>query len=185
MNWQIFHTDIFHFVDQKLCYSGYDYNRYRQKNNGKYFKIRFSTGSLEKGEIFVCYEDERGKYWGNGNRIAIYRKQKDKPHKSYVDEIATLLHEYGHHISLTNGIAKEDCIITEKNYIYGIGKTIYNDRSVVLREEINAWKHAISNVFNIPVSNIIKIIILIYVCLVAPKKYLFIHNGKRRNNRLI
>lgn len=146
------HDIIFEYIDRQLCHSQFNYD-YHIKN--KYFLICITSSLIDPGNKGIY---QNGKIW-------IHRFNLNKPNVSYMEEIVLVLHEYGHHISLNRG---DKVSVTEVGFIYK-SNTLDNPRKIILKEELNAWKHAILTIKRLPVSWFNKIKIAANIFRYAPK----------------
>lgn len=135
------HRQIFLFVDERLFL--WDPVRaltvmLTGKNDFGYYRITFKCSDGKSPQELLknrmpMFRASRGLFCPP-NDVIIHRYDIAKPNMSYVDEICTVLHEYGHYISYTK---EKDPNKSEVGYVY---EKVY-DVKLRFKEEANAWRY--------------------------------------------
>ncbi|HEY5268182.1 MAG TPA: hypothetical protein VII94_03530 [Candidatus Saccharimonadales bacterium] len=130
------------------------------KNNQDYYQITFKCSDGKSKEELLknrmpMFRFARGLFHPPNN-IIIHRYNLTQPNTTYVDEICTALHEYGHYISY---IKCDDYAKSEVGYVY---EEKY-DPKLRFKEEVNAWKYGFITIWELPLSIVSKIM-LIWFC---------------------
>lgn len=136
------HDKIVHFIDTKI--SGID--------DGTLRKVIFHCSEMTNDDyVFV---GGKAKFYADSPRIFIHRVINHIPNESFLDEVMSILHEYGHHISLFKGKYPD---ITEVGYSYNVEEIVQGELTIL--EEVNAWRYAIITIWELPISELDKMII--------------------------
>jgi hypothetical protein len=150
------HNKIYQYIDPQTCNPNWDYDAWVKQQTGKLPLIHISFANENSGGRLLLPKKDRGKFIFPNVWIVVHRSDLMKPNSSYLDEICTVLHEYGHYISMQKG--------DPKNQVTEVGSSLLIDRSLQKSlwydEECNAWKYAFFTIRKLPIHNLYKIILL-------------------------
>lgn len=137
------YSTIFEFIDSDIDNRSGISNRVLKKKD--FYHIYITTYC--PFNILRCIA-----HFSPPNRIWVHRKYCNSPDISYLDEIISLLHEYGHFLSLHYS-ENSNNYISEKDYDYNlIAGLIQKDQpKQTFLEEINAWKYAFLTIRSLPI----------------------------------
>ena len=151
------HRKVFLFVDEQLLLWDPVHaltTILNNRNHFGYYRVTFKCSDGKPQEEVLknrlpMFQVNRGLFCPP-NEVIIHRYDLAKPNTSYVDEILTVLHEYGHYTSYKK---EKDPTKTEVGYVY---EEVY-DVKLRLREETNAWKYGFITLWELSIPLLTKI----------------------------